>query len=940
MASTSHSPHTSRLSSEERDISSRRSSRDNNINNSDDNKSHSRRHTPLRERTPPRMPPERSRNPTSEAKPPSAMAARLVASGRYIPPALKRQLMTGSAGKGNADEVRQRDYWDQLKKQINGPVNKVNTGNISEIVVELFSANLVRGRGLLCRSVMRAQALSTSFTAVYAALVAVINTKLPIVGELLVTRLVLNLRRAFSRDDKERCISAAMFLAHLTNQRVAHEVLAFQIVSLLLETPTDDSVEVAVAFMREVGAFLADIAPRVLNAVFDTFRSILHEAEIDKRVQYMIEVLFQYRRDGFKDSPTIPDGLDLVDEDDQIIHEVAIDDDDLDAQDELNVFKFDEDFEENEHKYQNIRRGILGEDNSSEDSGSVSGAESSDSESSGSESGTEGDSESEHHSDREEGVAALSTTKQVEPQKIHDLTETELINLRRTIYLSIMSSMSFEEAAHKLLKIEIRPGEEQEMCNMVIECCSQERTYKTFFGLIGERLCRVNRLWAGGFAQAFASCYENIHRYETNHLRNIAHFFSHLLGSDALNWSVLRVIVLTEEATTSSSRIFLKILLQDLSENLGLKVLNERLKSPDTKVAEAVEGLFPSSDPKSVRFAINYYTSIGLGAITDEMREWLKNAPSLTADSEESDLESDSSSGSSRSSYSGSESDSATGSESGSQSSYSSYSSSTSASDSGGSRSSSSRSRSGSHGRGRRRRRSRSRDIGSRSRERKRREVRSSHSPERKLTVSSAPRNGTTNTAAEVVGTNLKRISADSKSPKRGGSMLPRDSRLEINNCHAGRREPAEPKNRVRSPSYSPANRSPESAFESNGRQSPIRSLRHSTRSPHAVSDSSRNIKEMNDLSIDERGRADHASRSRYDVHRSSRRYRPRSRTPSPGPRSSRTRDYRNQKDDRYRSERNYHRYSSRYRPNSRSPSPPPRNCRSRSPRKERRIRN
>ncbi|PIA13392.1 MIF4G-domain-containing protein [Coemansia reversa NRRL 1564] len=940
MASTSHSSHTSRLSSEERDISNRRTSCDDNIHSIDDNKSHSRRHTPLRERSLPRMSPQHSEKPTTEAKPPSAMAERLVASGRYIPPALKRQLMAGLARKGNADEVRQREYWDQLKKRINGPVNKVNTGNISEIVVELFSANLVRGRGLFCRSVMRAQALSTSFTAVYAALVAVINTKLPIVGELLVTRLVLHLRRAFSRDDKERCISAAMFLAHLTNQRVAHEVLAFQIVSLLLETPTDDSVEVAVAFMREVGAFLADIAPRVLNAVFDTFRSILHEAEIDKRVQYMIEVLFQYRRDGFKDSPTIPDGLDLVDEDDQIIHEVAIDDDDLEAQDELNVFKFDEDFEENEHKYESIRRGILGEDNSSEDSGGVSDAESSDGESSGSESGTEGDSESEHHSDREESGATPSTTKQTEPQKIHDLTETELINLRRTIYLSIMSSMSFEEAAHKLLKIEIRPGEEQEMCNMVIECCSQERTYKTFFGLIGERLCRVNRLWAGGFAQAFASCYENIHRYETNHLRNIAHFFSHLLGSDALSWTVLRIIVLTEEATTSSSRIFLKILLQDLAENLGLKVLNERLKSPDTKVAEAVGGLFPNSDPKSVRFAINYYTSIGLGAITDEMREWLKNAPSLTADSEESDLESGSSSGSSRSSYSSSESDSSTGSESRSQSSYSSYSSSTSASDSDVSRSPSPRSRSDSHERGRRRRRSRSRSIGSRSRERKKREVRSSHSPERKFTVSSVPSNSTTDTAADVTGTNLERISTDFKSPKRGSSVLPRDSRLETDNRHVDRGEPTELKSRVRSPSYSPASRSPESAFKSNRGQSPIHSQRHSPRPAYVTSDPSRNIKKMHDLSIDEREKADHASRSRYDVRQSSRSYRPRSRTPSPGLRSSRTRDYRSHKDDRYRSERSHHRYSSRYRVNSRSPSPPPLSRRSRSPRKERRIRN
>ena len=60
---------------------------------------------------------------------------------------------------------------------------------------------------------------------------------------------------------------------------------------------------------------------------------------------------------------------------------------------------------------------------------------------------------------------------------IDDQTETNLINLRRTIYLTIMSSMDFEEAGHKLLKIQLAPGQEIELCTMLIECCSQERTY-------------------------------------------------------------------------------------------------------------------------------------------------------------------------------------------------------------------------------------------------------------------------------------------------------------------------------------------------------------------------------------------------------------------------------------------------------------------------------
>ena len=39
--------------------------------------------------------------------------------------------------------------------------------------------------------------------------------------------------------------------------------------------------------------------------VFERLRSVLHEAQIEKRTQYMIEVMFQVRKDGFKVSDTI-----------------------------------------------------------------------------------------------------------------------------------------------------------------------------------------------------------------------------------------------------------------------------------------------------------------------------------------------------------------------------------------------------------------------------------------------------------------------------------------------------------------------------------------------------------------------------------------------------------------------------------------------------------
>ena len=156
---------------------------------------------------------------------------------------------------------------------------------------------------------------------------------------------------------------------------------------------------------------------------------------------------------------------------------------------------------------------------------------------------------------------------------------------------------------------------------MIIECCSQERTYEKFFGLIGERLAKINLVWAKSFEKCFVQYYETIHRYETNRLRNISKYFGHLLSSDAISWEVFIVIKLTEDETTSSSRIFVKILFEELTGTLGIPKLKTRLN--DETMSQFFQGLFPRDNPRNIRFAINYFTSIGLGQLTEGLREYL-----------------------------------------------------------------------------------------------------------------------------------------------------------------------------------------------------------------------------------------------------------------------------------------------------------------------------
>ncbi|EHK96410.1 putative Pre-mRNA-splicing factor cwc22 [Glarea lozoyensis 74030] len=428
------------------------------------------------------------------------------------------------------------------------------------------------------------------------AMAAIVNTKLPQVGELLLKRLVMQFRKGFKRNDKVVCLSATTFIAHLCNQQVANEIVAAKMLVLLLNKPTDDSVEIAVGLTREVGQHLEEMNSKVALAVFDQFRNILHEADIDKRVQYMIEVLFQVRKDKYKDNPAIKEELDLVEEEDQITHTVDLVGE-IDVQDGLNIFKFDPEWEEHEEAYKALKAEILGE-------------------------GSDDEEDDDEESDDSEDDAEKQGEKALE---IKDQSNTDLVNLRRVIYLTIMSSIDPEECCHKLMKINLPAGQEPELPSMIIECCSQEKTYSKFYGLIGERFAKINRLWTEQFEQSFAKYYDTIHRYETNRLRNIARFFGHLISSDAIGWHALSVVHLNEEETTSSSRIFIKILFQDLSEAMGMDKLTARLR--DDILRPYFDGLFPLDNPRNTRFSINYFTSIGMGRVTEEMREYLQNMP-------------------------------------------------------------------------------------------------------------------------------------------------------------------------------------------------------------------------------------------------------------------------------------------------------------------------
>lgn len=236
--------------------------------------------------------------------------------GAYIPP-FKLALLQAQMTDKSSDEY-QRVTWDALRKSLQGIVNKVNSANITLILPELFKENLLRGKGLFVRALMKAQVAFPNFSAIYAALVAVVNTKFPEIGELLLHRVTLQFRRAFQRGDKEVCTAGAQFIAHLANQGVVSEGLPLQVAILLLENPTDESVEICSAFVKQIGQYFVDEFRDGMMAIMDRLRVVLQEGDVSKKSQYIIESVMAIQASGFEKAgfPRVQEQLDLVEEED------------------------------------------------------------------------------------------------------------------------------------------------------------------------------------------------------------------------------------------------------------------------------------------------------------------------------------------------------------------------------------------------------------------------------------------------------------------------------------------------------------------------------------------------------------------------------------------------------------------------------------------------
>lgn len=481
----------------------------------------------------------------------------------------------------------QKNRWIALRESIDVAVNKLDRLNVSDTSLALFNVNIVRGRGLFCRAITKKLLAEPSTAPFLASLACIVNSKFPEVGELLIARIVVLYKRGYVDGDRQVVDSTLLFLCELVLQGVVEDVVILQVLQVLLnKKPTDDSIRTAIDILIRVGGYLEQNLSSAMQMVFDRLRGLLQEGTLLNVSQKRITELMRVRRNGLRLKVDVD--LDLVLADDKQVHFVDLSEE-QDPELLLNYFREESDFEATEAEYEETKKQILPD------------------------------------------VEEESEMQPTEPnEKVTDFTDSELQKTQKNIYLTIMSSMSADEAVHKLLRLKkSQRMESAVLVDMIIKCCAQEKTYSKYFGVIGEKLCGMSRQWHETFVEQFQQKYATIYQYEGLQLRNIGRFFGHLLAADTLDpLPTLGCIVLTEKESTSAGRVFVMFLFKALVEEMGIDEVQTLVQDKDLR--GNIRGMFPVvdvdyRDRDHINFAINYFTALGLGVLTREMREVLQS---------------------------------------------------------------------------------------------------------------------------------------------------------------------------------------------------------------------------------------------------------------------------------------------------------------------------
>jgi nucleolar MIF4G domain-containing protein 1 len=103
------------------------------------------------------------------------------------------------------------------------------------------------------------------------------------------------------------------------------------------------------------------------------------------------------------------------------------------------------------------------------------------------------------------------------------------------------------DAFEKLLKLNLKGKQDREIVHVLMTLCTQEKTFNKFYALLAERFCTFDYNFKFTFQFHFWDRFKLLPELPTYKISNLAQLLAHLLGTNVLSLTLLKVVDFTKQ---------------------------------------------------------------------------------------------------------------------------------------------------------------------------------------------------------------------------------------------------------------------------------------------------------------------------------------------------------------------------------------------------------
>lgn len=523
--------------------------------------------------------PKAKENPYMAPVDPSTLGLDNPSGSRYIPPALRKKLAMN-------ENTEDSEVMKRLLRLVKGPFNKLSESNFSSSISELNEVYIDNPRQFVNEAVLKvviqSVCISTpmleSFLVLYSsAIVALYKLQGVEFGAFVIQKLVEDFLKEIESTEraKQELINLSGMIGYLYTLNLISATLIYDIIKWkLIVNPTELKTDILLKLIRSCGSKLRTDDSTALNAIItELTKSVkLNESrgvKISTRTRFLIDTITDLKNNRLRNMENV-NTVSMINRLKKQLGSIS---------NSRNLDAIKVNLEDIENIEERGKWWLVGSAWKGNEGSRTEVTEKSD----------VGNVNEDFLKDEDEltGEGDVNWMELARQCRMNT-------DVRRAIFISIMSAEDFKDAFMKLEKLSLKKSQKGEIPNILMHCATLESNNNPYYSYLGKKLCddhgmrRAFQLNLWDFIkeldgeESSTTILHNANEEERLwKILNMGRFFGFLLGEGSLSLNVLRVVNFL--TASSDVKIFLEIMLITVLDIIAKKSQVDQFGSGKSK---------------------------------------------------------------------------------------------------------------------------------------------------------------------------------------------------------------------------------------------------------------------------------------------------------------------------------------------------------------------